>query len=497
MKFMKFHLSYRLIVGALLLISLILAGGFIIIAYIYRLQDTTTQIMAQNVQSQKAAQELEIILFHMRGLTYTYVLDKNPRWIAMLEEREKEFLASLNKARESANTPEESNLVQQIAALFNNYEQDLKNALAFQKQGRISKANALLIHAGRDLFDTIYEKCKAYIAANENARSVYEKRLNWINAAIRNAMIGLGIGGILLGSILGWVISRIILNPIYELVLKVRGAAESDLVEHIQMSPGEELKELDRHIHRLIEGINKAQADLEKNRRLLDRSARLAALGKIAAGVAHEIRNPLTAIKMLIYPMQDDPQSIQKEDMAVIVKEINRIDAFIQNFLKFASPGEPRFEPVKVSEVIRETLLLLGPRLRQGKIELVEKHVSESETISADAGQIKQVLMNLVLNAIDSMPGGGQLKIESRKINLTGSPNGKEVLQIRISDTGHGISESIKDTLFDPFVKGKGESVGLGLSISNQIVELHRGWIEADNNPDAGATFTINLPMNQ
>ncbi|UCF63263.1 MAG: MCP four helix bundle domain-containing protein [bacterium] len=489
----RFNFSYRLIIGALLLISLILAIGFISIAYIYRLQDKTTQIMNQNLESLKAARELEIILFHMRGLTFNYLLDKQPKWLTQLDDREKEFINSLDKARKTANTQEEINLVQQISVLFSNYEQDLKTAQIMYKQGQISRSNALLLHASRNLFDTIYEKCKSFIATNETARSVYEQQIKRVNDTIRTVMYVLGIGGILLGAMLGWIISRIILNPIKDLVTKIRGAVEGSSSDQIHISPGRELRELDQHLYLMSKNIHSAQAELEKNRLLLERSNRLAALGKISTAIAHELRNPLTALQMLIYSIKNDPDITKKyeSEIEVMFKEINRMNSFIKNFLNFAKPAEPKPVPVDLAEIIRETLLLLGPRLRQNNIDCLEKLTKDKITLLTDPDQFKQVLINIILNAIDAMPNGGRITIESSII----SPVSDSLfLQIKISDTGKGISDNLIETLFDPFVKGREDGLGLGLSISHQIITLQGGWITATNNEQGGASFTVQLP---
>jgi signal transduction histidine kinase len=298
-----------------------------------------------------------------------------------------------------------------------------------------------------------------------------------------------------MGLILGWLIARIILNPIYRLVLKVRDAAGSEVVEHIRMSPGKELEELDLHINRLISRINKAHEDLQKNRELLERSSKLAAIGKIAPALAHEIRNPLTAIKMLIYAMMQEPDldEEKRHDLEIITHEIDRVEGFLQNFLKYARPAKPQMQSVAIVPVIKETLQLMQPRFRQGNIRLVESHENEDFRLKADPDMIKQVIMNLVLNGIESMGQDGELTIATNTIedNKLG-----KVYRISVIDTGSGIPEEIRESLFDPFVKGKDQGVGLGLSISQRIAEQHHGWISALNNSGRGATFTIHLPVN-
>lgn len=492
---MRFHISYQMIVWSLVTIAIILAGGFLIISYIYKIQDDTNRLMEQNVASAKNAKELNLSLYEIRAASLTYLFDRSSERIAALQEKQHEFIELLQKAKSSENTEEENNLLQQISALFTNYQQTLTNALELHRKGWISQPNALIVHASQDLINTIEEKTNAFIASKESAQAAYEQSIKTNDDIIRTAMYALGVGGIILGLVLGWLIARIILNPIYRLVLKVRDAAGSEVVEHIRMSPGKELEELDLHINRLIGRINQAHEDLQKNRELLERSSKLAAIGKIAPALAHEIRNPLTAIKMLIYAMMQEPD-ISKEklhDLEIITHEINRVEGFLQNFLRYARPAKPQIQLVSIVPALKDTLQLMQPRFNQSKITLKEVYEQEDLRIKADADMIKQVVMNLVLNAIESMGQKGKL-VFSTSVDKEDMDN--KIFQITIMDTGPGIPDDIRDSLFDPFVKGKDQGIGLGLSISQRIIELHHGWISATNNPDKGATFTIHLPIN-
>jgi signal transduction histidine kinase len=491
---MKFHFSYQMIVWSLVTIAIILAGGFLIISYIYKLQDETTALMDQNIRSAKTAKELTLSLYDIRAASLTYLFDRSPERIAILQQKQNDFILLLQKAKESANTEEENVLIQQISALFSNYQQTLTNALELHKIGRISQPNKLIVHASQDLINTIEEKTNTFILKNESAQAEYEASIEKNENIIRSAMYALGFGGIFLGIVLGWMIARIILNPIYKLVLKVRDAAGSEMVEHIKMSPGKELEELDLHINRLIGRINQAHEDLRRNRELLERSSKLAAIGKIAPALAHEIRNPLTAIKMLIYSMMEEP-GISKDklhDLEIITHEINRVEGFLQNFLKYARPAKPQMQLISIVPVVQETLQLMQPRFRQSKVKLIESHEQENLKIKADPDMIKQVVMNLVLNAVESIGQEGELRFSTQ----TKTDNEENTfLQIIISDNGPGIPDDILDSLFDPFVKGKDQGIGLGLSISQRIAELHHGWINASNNSGRGATFTVNLPL--
>jgi signal transduction histidine kinase len=411
--------------------------------------------------------------------------------------KETEFDRVLENAKASANTAEENMLIQQIGALFSNYEQNLNSGLSAEKLGDTLIANALLVHGSRDLINTIEDKCGALVLLNQNSQSDYERRIRRNNDIIRIAMYWFGLGGLALGLILGWLVARILLNPIYKLVLKVRDAAGSELVEHVRMSPGKELEEIDLHINQMITRINQAHEDLRRNQELLEKSSKLAAIGKIAPAIAHEIRNPLAAIKMLIYTMNKEGGISEEKgyDLQVILGEISRMESFLQNFLQYARPGKPQLNEVEVKPVIREMLHVMSPLMKQNNIELKESHVDGSVFVQTDTDQLKQVLMNLLQNAIEAMKSGGVLSVSTKLVDEKMGDGPAVRLLIIISDTGSGIPNEMEESLFDPFVKGSPGGIGLGLSISQRIIELHHGRIIATNNPDEGATFTIQLPV--
>ena len=493
---MNFNISYKMIVWALVTTSILLAGGYLMISYIYEIQEENNRLIEENVQNARVAKELKLSLYSIRAASLTYLFDRSPERIADLQQKQNEFLTLFEKSRESIKSDEADLLFQRISALFSNYQQTLKNALELHRMGRISQPNALIVHASNDLIKTIDENADNFIVANENAQAELRISIKKNDYIIRKATMALGIGGAVLGLILGWFIARIIINPIYKLVLKVRDAAGSEMVEHIRMSPGKELEELDEHINRLIRRINKAHEDLQKNRLLLEQSNKFAAIGKIAPALAHEIRNPLTSVKLLIYTMMQE-EDLSKEklhDFEIISHEISRVEGFLQKFLKYARPAKPQIQSVEIEPVIQEVLYLMSAQLKQNNIQVMENYSTNGTFIQVDPDMIKQILMNLILNAIESMGNKGEMNILTR---IKPDQKNKQFMEISISDSGPGIPQEIVDTLFDPFVKGKDQGIGLGLSISQRIAEQHQGWISAANNSDKGASFIIHLPVKQ
>jgi len=249
----------------------------------------------------------------------------------------------------------------------------------------------------------------------------------------------------------------------------------------------QELKTFSRQME---EKIQKTTADLKKTEAQLIRSEKLAALGQLAAGIAHEIRNPLTSINILIHSMTKNipSEDSHKEDLKVIEEEIHRMNEILDQFLQFAKPATPLLEKADVSSVFEETLQLLRPQIEK-QIIVVEKEFHPLPILLMDREQMKQVFLNLLLNAIQAMPGGGHLTLMGRN-----SEDGQWI-HISIQDSGIGISSENINKLFDPFYSTKEGGIGLGLSITHRIIDQHHGKIEVESALGKGTLFTIWLPI--
>ena len=249
-------------------------------------------------------------------------------------------------------------------------------------------------------------------------------------------------------------------------------------------------QELKAFSQQMEEKIQKTTADLRKTEAQLIRSEKLAALGQLAAGIAHEIRNPLTSINILIHSMAENlsKENSRWEDLKVIEEEILRINEIVDQFLRFAKPASPLLEKADLIPIFEETLQLLRPQIEKGKV-TVNKRFETLPLITVDKEQIKQVILNLLMNAIQSMPGGGELSIGGQF-----SKDGYWV-ELTVQDSGMGIPAEDADRLFDPFFSTKEGGIGLGLSIAHRIIDQHHGKIEVESNPGRGTCFILSLPV--
>jgi len=238
------------------------------------------------------------------------------------------------------------------------------------------------------------------------------------------------------------------------------------------------------------EKIQRTTADLRKTEAQLIRSEKLASLGQLAAGIAHEIRNPLTSINILIHSLTENLPSgdSHREDLKVIEEETNRINEILDRFLRFAKPAAPLLERTDVVSIFEETLQLIRPRIEKQLI-VVRKEFQALPVILMDREQIKQVALNLLLNAVQAMPQGGTLTLRGQN-----SGDGQWI-RISIQDSGMGIPSEDMNRLFDPFFSTKEGGVGLGLSIAHRIIDQHHGTIEVKSAPGEGTLFTVCLPI--
>lgn len=234
---------------------------------------------------------------------------------------------------------------------------------------------------------------------------------------------------------------------------------------------------------------------LTESQAIIDRQERLASLGVLTAGVAHEIRNPLAAIKFRLYSLQRSlPASVsQEEDLGIIDHEIQRLDRIVRDLLQFARPSEPEFKTVPILPLLEAMRDLLQADLdRRGvRLDVVE---GEPLSVRADRQQLQQVLINLIQNAAEATPAGGTITLSARAGAARRIRRVEPVVMVEVKDSGRGLTPEIGRRIFDPFFSTKEGGTGLGLPLAARIVELHGGFLQYTSQPQRGSTFTVVLP---
>jgi signal transduction histidine kinase len=242
----------------------------------------------------------------------------------------------------------------------------------------------------------------------------------------------------------------------------------------------------------LYNNLQTALQQEQTTRSQLIQSERLSLVGRLLASVSHELNNPLQAIQNALFLLKDEEQLSKqgKQDLDVILSEAERMAALIERLRSAYRPGRVKdFRPVEINDLIEDVHMLISTHMRQKRITLEFHPEPDLPSVSGMPDQIRQVVLNLLLNAIEVMEPGGRLSVWTRNL-----PQQKEIL-LSVKDTGPGIAPEILPKIFDAFITDKLTGTGLGLTISHDIIEQHFGRIEAENAPEGGAIFNIWLPI--
>ncbi len=239
---------------------------------------------------------------------------------------------------------------------------------------------------------------------------------------------------------------------------------------------------------RAEQALRESMEQLKEAQARLIRSAKMAAVGQLAAGVAHELNNPLTSMLGFaeIVLQEIDQDAPYRADLETIISEGRRARQIVLNLLDFSRQRKPLRQPVDLNDILRKTLAVVHPHLQARGVTVRQSFEQDIGPLSLDTGQMQQVFLNLITNAVQAMPEGGHLTIETRRVD--------DQVSVSISDTGEGISPEDEGHIFDPFYTTKTSGTGLGLSVSLGIVEEHGGQITVESAPGGGCTFTVWLP---
>lgn len=243
------------------------------------------------------------------------------------------------------------------------------------------------------------------------------------------------------------------------------------------------------NLERTKRELEQVYHELQQNFERLKRAERLYAAGQLSAGMAHEIRNPLASITGAVGILKRGHGSIEncRECLDIIEKETQRLNRLLTSFLDFARPRAPKFQLVRLEDVFESVISLAHHAAGATTVELRKAIDQPLPEVRCDAEQIKQVLLNLIINSIQAAGGPGVVELRARQVD--------EYIRISVHDEGCGIPQQELDRMFDPFFTTKENGTGLGLAVAAKIIEQHGGTLAGANNPDRGMTFTVDLPL--
>ena len=359
---------------------------------------------------------------------------------------------------------------------------------------------------GQPWIDRAFVVNNWYIAAYEPIRDIKDEIIGILYVGIleekfsdmRNRataiFLGIACGGMIIALIVSNFLAKSILQPIKQLIIASHQWADGNLDYRIELTQMDEIAELAETFNMMASSLKERDERLkEYAHQQIMKSERLATLGQLAAGIAHEINNPLGAILMYSHLSLEETSKdeCQHKNLEKVVGEASRCRDIVRGLLDFARQSEPNVEEADANDILKRTLSLLRNQAVFQNIKITTAFSPNLPKAMMDSGQIQQVFTNIILNAAEAIDGEGELTIATR------TANGDGVIEIEFTDTGCGIPRENFEKIFNPFFTTKevGRGTGLGLAVSFGIIARHQGTIEVDSNSGKGATFIVRLPL--
>jgi signal transduction histidine kinase len=498
---MNARLLFRLTAPVVATSLLLLAVGVGAAWYVHRLQQSMYEDLLANVGAMRAAEELEIVVRETRTQLDHFLITNDRKYLESAPSYRPETERWLTESERWSLTDREKDLTGRARAGHRRFLKELDRTLDPAAAGAVRQNVRVLIDdiltreilkPTHEFLDLNEQEVEDSVAENQ----VFAGRLVW-------CLLLLGVCGSGAGLVAGFGFARGFGRSLVQLSVPIRAAAGQleAVVGPATLPAGGDLAEMEAVLHRMAERIGEVVERLRRSEREVLRSEQLAALGQMAAGMAHELRNPLTSMKFLLQaalagegtaaPTDDGLSAalpvpcLAGRDLRVVEEEVNRLERLIQSFLDFAGPPRLEKRVVDVRPLVEQTVGLVGGRAARDGVRL--NFIARAAPVKAavDAQQFRQVVLNLLLNALDA--GASAVAVEAGD-----GPDGW--LTLRVADDGRGLPAGLGERIFAPFVTTKETGLGLGLSVCKRIAEAHEGTIAGENRPGGGAVFTLRLP---
>jgi signal transduction histidine kinase len=433
-------------------------------------------------------QQIELHLRQLRFHSFVYMIDPTRERRSLVDEDHRNFENALDRARQLASSPREHAILDTIEDGYRRYRTELD---APPKPRPVNPSREeLLKWADAHPVRHLMAPCEELLRINREAMDATAQESQALGEQSQSILLLLGIlgpvGGLISGFGVAWGLSRSMTRLSVRLQ-DVNAHLDQELGS-VQVSGVGDLAQLDLQTEQLVCKVREVIARSQQQQQEMLRAEQLAAVGQLAASMAHEVRNPLTSIKLLVSAARRSrsPQALSAEDLEVIHSQVSRLEGRVQELLDSARPPEAVREECDLRGLVNHALDLVRARIQQLNVSLEVDLPDQPVLVRVDCDQFTSVLVNLFLNALDAMPQGGGLKVVLGE-DATG-------IRLTVADTGPGIATAISDRLFTPFTSTKPTGTGLGLSISRRIVRDHGGTLTGENRSEGGALFTIVLP---
>jgi signal transduction histidine kinase len=457
--------------------------------YVGWLDRSYQRAFAENVASVRAAGVLQEAIWRVQANLIQDVQGGNGT-AAEVAAFHKTVTEQLQRLDDSATTPAEKPLVLELRSQVAGYHGALSQLTASSRPRQIEpKVEGQL----RILAVEISRTADQLRHLNQELLSDAAVRRQQIANQVAWGRLGIVLVGPAIGLAAGWWMARRVGRSVSRIRVTLHNAVPAIEQElgTVDVARGDDLEGIQQQVDFLVRHLQKALGDLQQARSEVLRAERLAAIGGLAAGVAHELRNPLTSIKLLLQhaATQADEVRLSGDKLRLILDEIGRIEGTIQDLLDFSRPAALKCVRHDVRDTIHRAIHLVDGRVKEQNVTLRMDSGDAAAIVDGDPEQLHQVFVNLLINGIEAMPDGGELRID---VAMT---NDHQLLKVEVADSGTGIPREVFSRLFEPFATSKPRGTGLGLAISRRILEEHGGTITVRNVTNGGAVFTITLPL--
>jgi signal transduction histidine kinase len=491
---MSVRLAFRVAAPSVLISLLLLALGGLGGWYILDLQKSTARVVATDMKTMQAAEQLLVSITEVRSELAEFLATGDHVHLQAVPLKCAQTDNWLSDAEELADDDDEIALAARIREGFQRF---LAESAGLSEAPLDARTRRTVERLNNDLsVHGMLIPAKELLAREEDLNQ--KSRDYNLGMAGRIALILglLAVCGSAAGLVAGVGIARSVTRSIVELYVPVRVASGrlEEVVGPVDIVPSAGIENLDVLLHRMAEHVGTVVDRLQQSQLEVLRGEQMAALGHLAAGLAHELRNPLTAMKILIqkavraahHPAPaSSGNGLSSRDLAVLEAETSRLERSIQTFLDFARPLTLEKRPDDVRKAVQQTIELVRGRADQQNVRLYCDLGGQPLVIEADHEQLRQLFLNLLCNALDSLPQGGKIRITVAATAW---------ITIEIADNGPGIPAELGERIFEPYVSTKETGIGLGLAICRRIVESHGGQLTAASPPEGGAVFIVRLP---
>ncbi len=482
----------------LVLLLLGVSGGW----YVLRLQRSNSHVLDVNVSSLRAAEEITMIVREIRHELDRFLVGGERGHLASALGSQRDVEAWLERAAQLSVTERDASLVTRIASGLDELFAQLRHLADLPHQAVTSDSVQSLVD---DIVTArVLAAAHQYLDLKEQELESSNQQNKAMAERLAMALLLLGTCGAIAGLVAGFGVARAISRSILQLSVSIRDVAGklNEVVGPVEVSADPSMTDLETVLQTVSLQVSSVVEQLHDRHREVIRADQLAAVGQLAAGLAHELRNPLMCMKTLVQSARrrGDGAHFDSRDLAVLDEEICRLENLLQAFLDFARPPRPETRSVDLTRVVHHTVNFLSPRAAGRNVAIQCQLSSRPLIVQADEVQLRQVLLNLLLNALDAVHNGGEIVVDARH-DVEGLPGERTdsrcrpCVSLRVSDNGHGLPARDRDRIFEPFFSTKDTGLGLGLAISQRIMEAHGGELVARDRAGGGAVFQIRLPL--